>query len=87
VGYYEQRPRDDREKPPGCLDALAITRAVFGVLVWPLAIMFLAMVDLGITFYLYATHPPLTLTPIVLTAIAIAVFARWERNHFRPPGP
>ncbi len=85
MGYYEQRRQDDREEPPGCLDALAITRAVFGVLVWPLAIMFVVIFDLAITLYLYATRPLLSLVPIVLTTAAIAAFVRWERNHFRPP--
>ena len=83
--YYEQQQPDDADKPPGCLDVIVITRAVFGVLVWPLLVMFAAIIDIGTTFYLYATRPLLALIPIVLTGAAIYAFARWERHHYPPP--
>ena len=83
--YYEQRPPDDRDNPPGCLDALAMTRAVFGVLVWPLAFIFVVIFDVSITFYLYATRPVLALIPVLITAAAIWALVRWERHRFRPP--
>jgi hypothetical protein len=85
VVYYEQQPPDDRDSRPGCLDVIAITRAVFGVLVWPIGAMFLAIFDLGITFYLYATRPVLAIIPIAVTVAAIAVFLRWEQHRYRPP--
>ena len=83
--YYEQRPPDDRDARPGCLDALAITRAVFGVLLWPIVVMLAGILDVSITFYLYATRPLLALIPLVATAAAIWVFVRWERHRYRPP--
>lgn len=83
--YYEQRPQHNRDKPPGCLDAIAITRAIFGVLAWPVAVMFVVIFDLSVTFYLYATRPVLALIPVLITAAAIWVFVRWEQHRFRPP--
>jgi hypothetical protein len=85
VGYYEQQPPDDREKPPGCLDVLVITRAVFGVLMWPIAVMFAVILDICIAFYLYATQPLLALIPVAITAAAIWAFAGWEQRRARPP--
>ena len=48
--YYEQQRPDDPEEPPGCLDVIVITRAVFAVLMWPIAVMLVVICDLGITF-------------------------------------
>ena len=73
--YYEQQRPDDREKPPGCLDILVITRVVFGVLFWPLAVMFVVIFDLGITFYLYATRPLFALIPVAHEVDALAALA------------
>lgn len=81
--YYEQRP--DEEKPPGCMDALLITRAVFGVLIWPLAAIVAVILDVFVTWYLFAVYPALALIPIAATALAVWLFARWEQQHFRPP--
>jgi hypothetical protein len=83
VVYYEQQRPDDREKPPGCLDVILITRAVFGVLLWPLSVMFVVILDLGVTFYLYATQPLLALIPVAITAAAICGFTLWERHRYR----
>jgi hypothetical protein len=83
VVYYEQQGPDDREKPPGCLDVIVITRAVFSVLLWPIAVMFAVIADLGVTFYLYATRPLLALIPVAITAAAIWGFTVWERHRYR----
>ncbi len=80
--HYEQQRPDDRDKPPGCLDILVITRVVLGVLFWPLAVMFVVIFDLGITFYLYATRPLFALIPVAITAAAILGFTLWERHRY-----
>ena len=82
MAYYEQQRPDDRERPPGCLDILVITRVVFGVLFWPIAAMFVVIFDLGITFYLYATRPLFALIPVAITAAAIMGFTLWERHRY-----
>ncbi len=84
--YYDDHSPPDKEQPPGCLDALLITRAVFGVMMWPVLAMVLVVVDAGVIFYLYALHPALALIPIGMTAGALWLFARWEQKRFRPPG-
>lgn len=79
--YYEQPPEDE-EKPPGCLDVLLISRAVFGLLLWPVVAMFVVIGDIGVTFYLYTTRPILALIPILITAGAIGLFMAWERRRY-----
>jgi hypothetical protein len=84
--YYEDQPPDQGDQRPGCLDALVITRAVFGLLFWPIAALVAVILDIALTFYLFALHPTLALIPVVLTAVAIAAFARCEQHRFRPHG-
>ena len=82
--YYDRQPPPEDERP-GCLDALLITRAVFGILFWPLMLMFAAVMDGTITVLLFTSYAPLALIPIAITVAGIWIFARWERTHFRPP--
>jgi hypothetical protein len=86
VGYYYEQPAPDEEKPPGCLDALVITRAVFGILVWPVLAIFVVLADVAVTFFLFTVHPALALIPIALSVAALWLFAKWEQQRFRPPG-
>jgi len=83
--YYDQRPPTEEQRP-GCLDALLITRAVFGILFWPIAAIFAVMIDVALIFYLFTTWPPLALIPIAVTAVAVNLFARWDQRRHRPPG-
>jgi hypothetical protein len=84
VGYYEQRSNDDKP-PSGCLDALVITRAVFGILLVPFALMLAAIIDLALAFLLYGIHPALALIPLAATIAAVLAYARWEQRKYRPP--
>ena len=84
--YYDDKRPPDKEQPPGCLDALLITRAVFGVMMWPVLVMILVVFDAVVVFYMFSLHPALALIPIGITAGALWLFARWEQKHFRPPG-
>ena len=81
--FYEQTPPDN--EPGGCLDVLVITRAVFGILLWPVIAMFVVILDLIVTFWLFTTSPALALIPIAITVAAVAAFARWDQHRFRPP--
>ena len=83
--YYDERPTQE-EKPPGCLDALLITRAVFGVLMWPVLALFAVLADLGVIFYVFTIHPALALIPLALSGAGPWLFAKWEQKRFRPPG-
>lgn len=83
--YYEQRP-DDAEKPPGCLDALFVTRAVFGVLLIPFLLMMSVVADVALAFLLYGVYPALALIPIGATLAGVWAYARWEQHKYRPPG-
>jgi hypothetical protein len=83
--YYDSGPQPQEDKPPGCLDALVITRAVFAVLFWPMLAIVLVLLDVFVIFYAFTVHPAWALVPLVVTAIAIWLFARWEQRRFRPP--
>ena len=65
---------------------LLITRAVFGVLLWPLVAIAVVFIDVGATWLLFTKHPALALVTIVPSAIGIWLFAKWEQRRFRPPG-
>jgi hypothetical protein len=81
--YYDETPPE--EKPPGCLDLLVITRAVFDVLFWPMVVIFGVIIDGALVLYTLSVHPVLALIPVGLTVLAIWLFARWEQRHYRPP--
>ena len=84
--YYDQRPPANDESRPGCLDALLITRAIFAILIWPVAAFFAVIIDVAAIFYLFSVSPPLALIPIALTALAVRLLARWDQRRHRPPG-
>ena len=84
--YYGTNQPEPEEKPPGCLDVLIITRAVFSVLMWPMLALFVFVIDVAVVFWAYAVHPALALVPLAITGIGIWLFARWEQHHARPPG-
>lgn len=85
MGYYNQRPPDEEEKPPGCLETLVITRVVFGVLFWPVVAILLVFVDIGVIFYFLVTEPLLALVPAAITVAALMLLSRWDRLRPRPP--
>lgn len=85
--YYGQSPPPEPEKEPGgCMEALIITRAVFGILALPLLIMFGVIVGLVLLVVLFSVHWLLGVLGLFVIAAAIAVYARWERIKFRPGG-
>ena len=84
--YYDSGDAAQEDKPPGCLDALLITRAVFGILIWPMLAIALVLADAGAIFFTFTIHPALALIPLSITAVALWLFAKWEQRHFRPPG-
>lgn len=85
--YYEQRPPPDSgEDRPGCLETLLITRVVFGLLFWPVALILAVAIDASLIFVLYARWPPLALIPVAISGAAIWFLARWDQRRNRPPG-
>ncbi|HEX5478865.1 MAG TPA: hypothetical protein VFY79_04015 [Dehalococcoidia bacterium] len=83
MGYYHEPPED---QPPGCLDVLALSRSMLGMVGLLLAVLLVAGGDIVATFVLFGIHPALALITIIPTVVAIWLYARWERRHFRPPG-
>jgi len=83
--YYGQETPPEEEKPPGCLETLLITRAVFAVIIPVFAALVIVTVDVALIFVLFATHPALALIPVALTIVGIWLFARWEASRYRPP--
>jgi len=63
-----------------------LTRAVYGIIFWPvLALVTLILGLLGL-FYLFATHWAFGLLALGGLAIAVAAFAWWDRRRPPPPG-
>jgi hypothetical protein len=73
--YYPQEPKE----PSGCMQALVITRVVFGLLAVPVAIIGGAMFTLAMTFYLFTVNPLLALIPLVLGVVGVVVLFRIEQ--------
>jgi hypothetical protein len=84
MGFYHGTTPEPEERPPGCMDVVVITRAVFSVLFWPMLAIFVAVLDLALIFYTFAVHPALALLPLGLTAAGIALFARWDQRRNSP---
>jgi hypothetical protein len=81
--YYDPPPE---KRPSGCLETLIVTRAVFGVLFWPIVALGILLVLFVAAFVLSAVHPALILVPVAAAVLGLALVARWERRRFRPPG-
>jgi hypothetical protein len=81
--YHQQEPQ---QEPHGCLEVWVLTRAAFGVLLWPLLALIGFVLAVVLVLYLFTVHPALALIPVAAIAIALYLFARWEQRHFRPPG-
>jgi len=83
--YYEQQKPPEEERP-GCLDVWLISRAMFGILMWPFAVLVGLIVDLYVIVVLFDVHPALALIPVTITGGVVWLYARWEQRRFRPPG-
>ena len=81
--YGSQRPKEPEKEPGGCMEALMISRAIFGILALPLLIMIGAIFGLVVLVALFSIHWLLGLLGLALIAGGIALYARWERSKFR----
>lgn len=89
MGFYygpESNEPAPQEKPPGCMDVIVITRAVFSVLLWPMVALFAVVIDVGAIFWAFSIHPALALIPIGLTVLVVWLFSRWEQRNIRSDG-
>ena len=78
--YGSQKPE---KEPGGCMEALMISRAIFGILALPLLIMIGAIFGLVVLVALFSVHWLLGLLGLALIVGGIAFYARWERSKFR----
>jgi hypothetical protein len=81
--YYGKSEPPEEEQPHGCLDVLLLTRAVFGVLLVPLAALVGSLAAIGLILYLFSRWWVLGVAGLAAAAVVIYLYARWERNHFR----
>jgi hypothetical protein len=84
MGFYynSSEPPKQEKEPGGCLEALIITRAVFGVLALPLAMILGLFVVLAIMILAFSIAWYLGILWVLLIGAGTAVYARWERGHF-----
>ncbi len=69
------------------MEALILTRAAFGALAVPLAVLFGAVIGLVLVLYLFSLHMLLGLGGVVALVVGVALFARWERSRFHSGPP
>lgn len=82
MGFYHGSSEPPPEKEPGgCRDVLLLTRVVFGVLFWPMAVLLGAVLGLVLIFYLFSVYWGLGLLGIAVLIAGIVFYARWERAH------
>jgi hypothetical protein len=74
----------DGNKPaPWWQEAFVLTRAVFGILLWPLLAIIGVIVAIGGLFAAFSAGLGWGLLALALIAAAIAAFAWWDRRQ--PP--
>ncbi len=74
----------DGNKPaPWWQEAFVLSRAVFGILFWPLAAIFVVLVAVSGLFMAFNAGVIWGLLVLAIIAAAIAAFARWDRRQ--PP--
>jgi hypothetical protein len=83
--YGPSQPPPDEHDSGGCRDVWLLTRAAFGILLVPLAILFGALFAVMAVIYLFSRSGLLGLLGVGVIAVGIYVYARWERHHFRAP--
>ena len=81
--YQQKGPQ---EEPGGCLEVWVLTRAMFGILFWPLLALVGFVLAVMLVLFLFTVHPALALIPVAAIALGVYFFAHWEQRHFRPPG-
>jgi len=69
--------------PPWWLETLAITRAILGILFWPLVAIFGGIAALMGLIFAFAAHWGFGLLAVALIIAAIIVFVWWDRRQ--PP--
>jgi len=86
--YQQREPQREPSASGGggCLEVWVLTRAAFGVLLWPLLAIIGFVLAVVLVLYLFTVHPALALIPVAAIAVALYLFARWEQRRFRPPG-
>ncbi len=81
--YYGPSSAPEPEKEPGgCMEALILTRAAFGALAIPVAVLIGAILGIVLLFIAFSIHWLVGVLYIALIAAGIAWYARWERRKF-----
>lgn len=75
------------EKPPHWWEETwVISRAVFGVLFWPVTVLFGGVAGIFFVFYLFSIHPLFGLAALGAIGFGVWMFARWDERRRPPPG-
>ncbi len=74
---------DSGKQPPWWQEVFVLSRAVFGILFWPLAAIFGVLVAISGLFVAFNAGPLWGLLVLALIAAAIAAFAWWDLRQ--PP--
>lgn len=81
--YYGPSTTPEPEKEPGgCMEALILTKAAFGALVIPVAVLLGALVAIVLLFYSFSVHWLLGILYLGVIGVAVWLYSRWERRKF-----
>jgi hypothetical protein len=72
------------EERPGCRETLVLTRAIFAVLLPPVAAMLAIFSLVTLAVFCYAIYPALALAPLGAIVAGFLLFARWEQGRHPP---
>ncbi len=87
VGFYFDpgEPPEDPDQQGTFREAMVITGIVLSLLAKPVAILLLGVGYLVFIFMMFAIHPLVGLSTIVVPLLLVAGYGVWEWRH--PPGP
>lgn len=81
--YGKQEPSKPEKEPGGCLEALVISRAVFGVLAVPIGVLLALILAVVLLVVLFSAGWYFGVVGLVLIGGGVVAYARWERQRFR----
>ena len=69
------------DERPGCRDTLVIARAIFAIVIPPVAMMMAVLLLAMATIITFTISPPWALIPLALLLLVIVLFVRWARGR------
>jgi lysylphosphatidylglycerol synthetase-like protein (DUF2156 family) len=76
----------NEKPPPWWQETWVLTRAIFGILLWPLLALVAVVVAIAGLVVAFGAGWPWGLLALAIIALAVAAFAWWDRRRTPPQG-